>query len=91
MRRTLVLSAVCLSVFVPSVAFGQSQPSIKYETDDVELAFHGRLQLQGWSSSCSGFVPGLPGNDPDTACQDGASPFDMFLRRARGSIQPLSA
>jgi hypothetical protein len=86
MRRTLVLSAVCLSVFVPSVAFGQSQPSIKYETDDVELAFHGRLQLQGWSSSCSGFVPGLPGNDPNTACQAGASPFDMFLRRARGSI-----
>jgi hypothetical protein len=87
MRQTLVLSAACLSVLIPSVAFGQSQPSIKYKTDDVTLTFHGRLQLQGWSSSCSGFVPGRPENDPDTACRDGASPFDLFLRRARGSIQ----
>ena len=87
MRRTLVLSAFCLSVLIPGAAFGQSQPSIKYETDDVTLTFHGRLQLEGWSSSCSGFVPGLPENDPDTACDEGAPPFDIFLRRARTSIE----
>jgi len=91
MRRTLVLSAVCLSVLVPGVASGQDQPEVKIETKDVDLTFHGRLQLQGWSSSCSGFVPGLPGNDPDTACQDGAPPFDIFLRRARGSVEATIA
>ncbi len=78
MRRTFVLSAVWLSVLVPGVASGQDQPEIKIETRDVDLTFHGRLQLQGWSSTCSGFVPGLPGNDPDTACRDGAPPFDIF-------------
>ncbi len=87
MRRTLILSAFCLSVLIPGAAFGQSQPSIKYETDDVTLTFHGRLQLEGWSSSCSGFVPGLPENDPDSACDEGAPPFDIFLRRARTSIE----
>ena len=91
MRRTLVLSATCLSVLVPGVASGQDQPEIKIETKDVDLTFHGRLQLQGWSSTCSGFVPGLPGNDPDTACQDGAPPFDIFLRRARGSVEATIA
>ncbi|MEJ2311417.1 MAG: porin [Gemmatimonadales bacterium] len=87
MRRTLILSAFCLSVLIPGAVFGQSQPSIKYETDDVTLTFHGRLQLEGWSSSCSGFVPGLPENDPDSACDEGAPPFDIFLRRARTSIE----
>jgi hypothetical protein len=91
MRRTLVLSAVCLSVLVPGVASGQDQPEIKIETKDVDLTFHGRLQLQGWSSSCSGFVPGLPGNDPETASRDGAPPFDIFLRRARGSVEATIA
>jgi hypothetical protein len=91
MRRTLVLSAVCLSLLVPGVASGQDQPEIKIETKDVDLTFHGRLQLQGWSSSCSGFVPGLPGNDPETACRDGAPPFDIFLRRARGSVEATIA
>lgn len=87
MRRTLVLSAFCVFMLVPGAAFGQSQPSIKYTTEDVELTFHGRLQLQGWASSCSGFIPGLPGNDPDTACREGAPPFDLFLRRARTTIE----
>ena len=91
MRRTFVLSAVCLSVLVPGVASGQDQPEIKIETRDVDLTFHGRLQLQGWSSTCSRFVPGLPGNDPDTACRDGAPPFDIFLRRARGSVEATIA
>ncbi len=91
MRRTFVLSAVWLSVLVPGVASGQDQPEIKIETRDVDLTFHGRLQLQGWSSTCSGFVPGLPGNDPDTACRDGAPPFDIFLRRARGSVEATIA
>jgi hypothetical protein len=87
MRRTLVLSAVCLSVLVPGVASGQDQPEIEIETKDVDLTFHGRLQMHGWSSSCSGFVPGLPGNDPDDACQDGASPFDLFIRRAYATVE----
>ena len=87
MRRTLALSALCLLVLFPSVASGQDQPSIKYKTDDLELTFHGRLQLQGWASSCSGFIPDLPENDPNSACREGAPPFDLFLRRARGSIE----
>ncbi len=87
MRRTLALSAVCLSVLVPGVASGQDQPEVKLETKDVDLTFHGRLQLQGWSSSCAGFVSDLPGNDPDTACRDGAPPFDLFIRRAYITVE----
>ncbi len=87
MRRAPVLSAVCLSVLVPGVASGQDQPEIKIETKDVDLAFHGRLQMHGWSSSCSGFVPGLPGNDPDDACEEGAPAFDLFMRRAFTTVE----
>jgi len=87
MRRTFVLSAVCMSVLVPGVASGQDQPKVKIETKDVDLTFHGRLQMHGWSSSCSGFVPGLPVNDPDDACEDGAPPFDLFIRRAYTTVE----
>lgn len=87
MRRSFVMGAFCLCALAPSVAWGQDQPKIRLETKDLELTFSGRVQLQGWSSSCSGFIPGLPSNDPDTACREGAPPFDIFLRRARTSVE----
>ncbi len=87
MRRAIVLSALCVSALLPRAALGQDQPKIKLETKDVELIFSGRIQLDGWASSCSGFVPGRPGNDPNSACDEGASPFDLFLRRARTSVE----
>jgi len=80
MRRGFLAGAFCLALLPPATLPAQ----VRVKSKAMELTFSGRLQMEGWSSSCSGF---RPLEEPDSACEEGADPFDLFLRRGRASVQ----
>lgn len=80
MIRGFLAGAFCLALLAPATLPAQ----VRVKSKAMELTFSGRLQMEGWSSNCGGF---RPLEEPDSACEEGADPFDLFLRRARASVQ----
>lgn len=70
----------------PALVFLVAAPSafaqVQIDTKAMELKFSGRLQYQVETSSCRDATP-----DAGSACSEEAPAVDMFLRRARVSLE----
>lgn len=79
MRRSIITLVVALS------AFGAATPAVAQvvvKAGAAELKFSGRVQFQGETSTCTDATPAV-----DSGCEEEAPGLDLFLRRARVSLE----
>lgn len=83
-RSRLPVAAVMVSLAAASLLSAPSSASaqVQISTRAMELELSGRLQFELQTTSCTDATP-----DPASACGAEAPGFDMFLRRARLSLE----
>ncbi|MGD8494821.1 MAG: porin [Gemmatimonadales bacterium] len=81
-RPSLAVAIPSLATLLLAVAATPAFAQVQISTKAVELEFSGRLQYQAETSSCTDATPAA-----SSACSGEAPGVDMFLRRARVSLE----
>lgn len=81
-KRVRAVAASCMALV--ATAFGGAvDAQVQFEADAVKVELSGRFQMQLAGSSCSDFNSSAP---PSTLCSRDVPVLDMFIRRARLTI-----